>query len=116
MSTGSKTNCSTNEKLLSSSSDSISSLCSLDSKSKSYDSLKEIWDANKKEDNEDEIKNNLKDTKINNYIKNVKRREKNSKLIKMTSSPTIKDAIKIVTRVDLSPSWGIDNDYFLNYE
>ena len=34
----------------------------------------------------------------------------------MTSSPTIKDAIKIVTRVDLSPSWGIDNDYFLNYE
>ena len=115
MSTESKSKFFTNEKLLSSSSDSISSLCTIDSKSKSYDSLKEIWEANKK-DFENEIKNSPKNTIINNYVKNVKRREKNSTLIKCSSSPTIKDAIKIVTRVNLSPSWGIDNDYFLGYK
>ena len=109
MSTKSKIKCLTSKNLLSSSSDSISSLCTAYKKSKSYDSLNDIEQDNK-EDFKIEIRNNL-----NNKI-NVRRRQKNPTLIKLSSSPTIKDAIKIVTRINLSPSWGIDNDYVLNYE
>ena len=108
MSTKSKMKCLTSKNLLSSSSDSISSLCTTYKKSKSYDSLNDIEQDDK--GFKIEIKNNL-----NNRM-NVKRRQKNLTLTKLSSSPTIKDAIKIVTRINLSPSWGLDNDYALNYE
>ena len=68
MSTESKSKFFTNEKLLSSSSDSLSSLCTIDSKSKSDDSLKEIWEANKK-DSENDVKNSPKILKLTIMLK-----------------------------------------------
>lgn len=123
-----------NDKLRASLNDSNSSLASLDSSAKSYDSIQEGYCSNnfnifnkknnscssllsdEDQNNEtfikaDEKNNNIK--KINNFLPVKKKRER---FKNQSRSPQIKDVLKYLTLIDSSPSLSNDvyQDYFID--
>lgn len=121
-----------NDKLKINLNDSNSSLASLDSSAKSYDSIQEGYCNNnfnifnKKNDScssllSDEDQNNetfvkedekINNIKINNFIPVKKKRER---FINKSRSPQIKDVLKYLTLIDSSTSLSTDvyQDYFI---
>lgn len=83
--------------------DSLKSYISMDSCSKSYDNLVDIY-LEKSAEEKFSSKNKL-------FIKNKKIRRKRNQQIQLSSSPNLNNVIDIVKKCEVSPTIGIDLDY-----